>query len=87
MTSVAACQLFSLACACECDDAYAQELKTDGYEMGKRLGFADPSSNGPITTPDQLDAHRWKAHIAWGEYNWLRSVRDFIYSIDKCLTN
>lgn len=76
-TTVAACQLFSLACACEGEDVYAQKLKADGYEMGKRLGFYEPSSNRSIGIHDPSDLYRWKAHIAWGVYNWMRSVNEF----------
>lgn len=44
-TSAVAAQLLSLACACEGEDALAQDLRDAGYEMCKRLGlFGAPAA-------------------------------------------
>lgn len=69
--TVAASQIFSLACACEGNDGLAQDLKKDGYEMGVRLGLVVPPK---AASPEPFDVQRWKAHVAWGVYNWLREV-------------
>lgn len=75
VTTVVASQMFSLACACEGEDVYAQELKIDGYEMGKRLGIFESRRDRTVGLTDPPDVYRWKAHAAWGVYNWLRSVK------------
>lgn len=74
LTTTAAAQLLSLACACEGEDAIAQDLKVTGYGMAQRLGLFntsavnDPMASGEFSAPLQ----RWRAHVAWGVYNWLR---------------
>lgn len=79
-TTAVAAQLLSLACACEGEDALAQDLSNAGYEMCKRLGLLSPSaaqsaSSTPVTVGDHSAlSRRWRAHIAWGIYNWLRQV-------------
>lgn len=78
-TAVAA-QLLSLACACEGEDALAQHLSDAGYKMCKRLGLLSPpaaqsASSIPVAVGDHSAlSRRWRAHIAWGIYNWLRQV-------------
>ena len=82
-TTAVAAQLLSLACACEGEDALAQHLSDAGYEMCKRLGLFSPlaarSAQSASLAPDAVGDHsalsrRWRAHIAWGVYNWLRQV-------------
>ena len=82
-TTAVAAQLLSLACACEGEDALAQDLSDAGYEMCKRLGLFSPpaaqSAQGASLAPVVVGDHsalsrRWRAHIAWGIYNWLRQV-------------
>ena len=70
--TVAATQLFSLACACEGNDGLAQELKMEGYDMGIRLGLFEVYRESPTASPEARNLQRWKAHVAWGVYNWLR---------------
>jgi hypothetical protein len=79
-TTAVAAQLLSLACACEGEDALAQDLSDAGYEMCKRLGlFSAPAAESASLRPVPAGGHsarsrRWRAHIAWGVYNWLRQV-------------
>ena len=74
VTTAVAAQLLSLACACEGEDALAQDLSDAGYEMCKRLGlFSAPAAQSAVGGHSAL-SRRWRAHIAWGIYNWLRQV-------------
>lgn len=75
-TTAVAAQLLSLACACEGEDALAQDLSDAGYEMCKRLGlFSAPAAqSASLVGGHSARSRRWRAHIAWGVYNWLRQV-------------
>jgi hypothetical protein len=73
-TTIAATQILSLACACEGDDTLAQELSSAGYEMSKRLGLFGAQDNHVTVESESVESRRWRAHVAWGEYNWLRQV-------------
>lgn len=76
-TTAVAAQLLSLACACEGEDALAHDLSDAGYEMCKRLGlFSAPAAqSAPVAVGGHsARSRRWRAHIAWGVYNWLRQV-------------
>jgi hypothetical protein len=73
-TTVAAAHVLSLACACEGDDALAQELSNAGYEMSKRLSLFGAQDGHVAAGFESNEMRRWRAHVAWGEYNWLRQV-------------
>ena len=74
-TTAVAAQLLSLACACEGEDAIAQDLSDAGYEMCKRLGlFSAPEAPVVAAGGHSALSRRWRAHIAWGVYSWLRQV-------------
>jgi hypothetical protein len=73
-TTVAAAHILSLACACEGDDALAQELSNAGYEMSKRLSVFDVQDSHVAAGSESIEMRRWRSHFAWGEYNWLRQV-------------
>jgi hypothetical protein len=73
-STVAAAHILSLACACEGDDALAQELSNAGYEMSKRLSLFDAQDGHVAAGSESVEMRRWRAHVAWGEYNWLRHV-------------
>ena len=64
----------SLACACEGEDTTAKDLSDGGYGMGKRLGLFSSPDQGHVAAIGGYSAlsRRWRAHVAWGIYNWLR---------------
>ena len=77
VTTVAGTQILSLACACEGDDDLAKSVRNGGYEMSMRLGLFNPPGDSIVDGAESAKSCRWRAHVAWGEYNWLRQVKNF----------
>ena len=74
LTSVAAMQIFSLACSTQGKDDLAVRLAKDGRSMAERLElFSVMKSESMSTHIDAMspDLKRASAHTAWGVYNWL----------------
>ncbi|KAG7421801.1 hypothetical protein Forpe1208_v000184 [Fusarium oxysporum f. sp. rapae] len=74
LVTLAAINIFSLACFFHGNDKLAKELLAAGRHMGKRLGLYgvpldSPSSLAFQELPDDLV--RMTAHVAWSTYNWL----------------
>ncbi|RYC81304.1 hypothetical protein BFJ63_vAg15801 [Fusarium oxysporum f. sp. narcissi] len=74
LVTLAAINIFSLACFFHGNDKLAKELLAAGRHMGRRLGLYDvpldsPSSLAFQELPDDLV--RMTAHVAWSTYNWL----------------
>lgn len=74
VTTVAGTQILSLACACEGDDDLAKSVRNGGYAMSMRLGLFNPPGDSIADGAEPAKSFRWRAHVAWGEYNWLRQV-------------
>jgi hypothetical protein len=74
LVTLAAINIFSLACFFHGNDKLAKELLAAGRRMGRRLGLYgvpldSPSSLAFQELPDDLV--RMTAHVAWSTYNWL----------------
>ncbi|KAF5542980.1 conidial development fluffy [Fusarium mexicanum] len=74
LVTLAAINIFSLACFFHGDDKLARELLAAGRHMGKRLGLYGAPLNSPSSLafqdlPD--DVIRMTAHVAWSTYNWM----------------
>ncbi|KAF5628904.1 conidial development fluffy [Fusarium sp. NRRL 52700] len=74
LVTLAAINIFSLACFFHGDDKLARELLAAGRHMGKRLGLYGAPLNSPSSLAFQElpdDVIRMTAHVAWSTYNWI----------------
>ncbi|KAF9775291.1 hypothetical protein IL306_006615 [Fusarium sp. DS 682] len=74
LVTLAAINIFSLACFFHGNDKLAKELLNAGRHMGKRLGLYGVPLDSPSCLAFQElldDLIRMTAHIAWSTYNWL----------------
>lgn len=69
---VAACQILSLARACEGDDAQSSTFTTMGVDASERLGLFDAPVNQGSEHHHSPDQQRSRAYAAWGLYSYLR---------------